>query len=239
MANRVFTDEELCEMGTSTVTLLTEAIEQGEKSKATELVNRLYKEFEFMHDLYVDWTAAFMDHIYCSQGADALHDVLRKVIGIPPRASNSDQQANHKSQDSIAVFRNQVNYLASVLRGHLQSIRIEEDDEKVCMVMEPCGSGQRLMECGSYRPPRNLTMIQEPHIITWGMKNFPIYCTHAPMLEILSIEQLGYPTTVIFPANEVATESCRYCVYKNKDDIPNEVYERIGKKKPNTETGAQ
>ncbi len=236
MANRVFTEEELHEMGTSTLTLLTEAIEQGDKNKAKELANRMSKEFKFMHDLYVDWTATFMDHIYNDQGADALHHALRKAIGTPPRSSDSDQPADKQPQDSIAAFRNQVNYLASVMRGHLQPMRVEEDDEKVCMVMEPCGSGQRLMECGAYGPPRNLTMIQEPHVITWGMTNFPIYCTHAPVLEMLSMELIGYPMTVIYPADEVATESCRYCVYKKPNDIPDEVYERVGKQKSNTET---
>ncbi|MCP4714778.1 MAG: hypothetical protein GY868_06635 [Deltaproteobacteria bacterium] len=64
------------------------------------------------------------------------------------------------------------------------------------------------------------------------MTNFPIYCTHAPMLEILSMESIGYPMAVIQPADKVATESCRYCVYKKTADIPEEVYQRVGKQKP-------
>lgn len=237
MVNRVFSEEELCEMGIPTLTLLTEAIEQADKDKAKELARRMYKEFEFIHDLYVDWTAAFMDYIYKTQGADALYHALRKAVGTPPRPSDRDKPHGKQPPDSIATtFRNQVSYLASVMRGHLQPLRVEEDDEKVCMIMEPCGSGQRLMACGAYGPPRNLTMIQEPHIITWGMSDFPIYCTHAPVLEMLSMEWIGYPMTVIYPADEVATESCRYCVYKKTDDIPDEIYERVGKQKPNTQT---
>ena len=235
MTNRVFPEEELREMGTATLTLLTEAIEQGDKNKAKSLAKRMSQEFEFMHDLYVDWTAALMDCIYNDQGANALYHALRKAVGTPPRPSNRAQTPDTQSPDSTSAFRNQVSYLASVMRGHLQPMIIEEDDEKVCMTMKPCGSGQRLMECGAYGPPRNLTMIEEPHVITWGMTNFPIYCTHAPVLEMLSIEQVGYPMTVIYPSEEVATESCRYCIYKNPDDIPDEVYERVGKQKPNTQ----
>ena len=236
MTNRVFTEEELREMGTSTLALLTEAIEQGDKNKARELANRMSREFEFMHDLYVDWTAAFMDHIYKYQGVDALYEALGKVVGTPPRSVDIAVPLENQPQDSYTEFRNQVQFMAGVLKGHLQPLEIVEDDEKVCITMEPCGSGQRLMECGAYGPPRNLSMIQEPHAITWGMTNFPIYCTHAPMLEMFSMDLVGYPMNVIYPAEEVATKSCRYCIYKNPDDIPEEVYKRVGRQKPDKRT---
>ncbi len=236
IGNRFFTEEELREMGTPTLVFLTDAIERGDKNKAKELAHRMSNEFEFMHDLYVDWTAAFMDHIYNNYGVEDLYQALYKVVGTPSRPSGSIQPSDKQTHDLESAFRYQVRYLASAMRGHLQPINIEEDDEKVCMTMEPCGSGQRLKECGAYGPPRNLTMIQEPHAITWGMTDFPIYCTHAPMLEILSIESIGYPMTVIYPAEDVATESCRYCVYKNPKDIPEEIYERVSKKKPSSQT---
>jgi hypothetical protein len=221
--NRVFTQEELEEMGRRTVDLLTEAIEAGDKERAKKLAKRMYREASNIHDLYVEWTAGFMDYIYANYGDDALYQALRKVIGGPPRPMGSAEKVD---------FRRRVQGLAFALRGHLQPVKVEEDDEKVCMTMEPCGSGQRLAQRGAYGPPRNLTRIQKPHLITWGMSDFPVYCTHAPVLEIVSIEQFGYPTRVICPAEKVAEASCKYCVYKNIEDIPEEVYTRVGKSKP-------
>lgn len=224
MANRVFTDEELREMGERTVDLLTQAIEDGDKERAKKLANQMYREFSSMHHLYVDWTAGFMDYIYTSYGEEALYQALRKVIG---------ESVGPMVDVRKADFRSRVRRLAATLRGHLEPVTVEEDDEKVCITMEPCGSGQRLVERGAYELPRSLTMIQKPHPMTWGMTDFPIYCTHAPVLEILSIEQLGYPVNVTVPPEKVARgKSCKYCIYKDVENIPEEVYTRVGKQRP-------
>jgi len=223
MMNRVFSHEELEEMGKRTVDLLTEAIEAGDKERAKTLAKQMLSEFSIMHDLYIDWTAGFMDYIYANYGEDALYQALRKVVGVPLRPVVDANEVD---------FRRRVQVLASVLRGHLETLGVEEDDEKVCITMETCRSGQRLVQRGAYGPPRNLTRIQKPHVMTWGKSDFPVYCTHAPVLELLSIEQLGYPANVAFPAEKVAEESCKYCIYKNVEDIPEEVYTRVGKQKP-------
>jgi len=221
--NKVFTEEELEEMGRRTVDLLTEAIDAGDKERAKKLASRMYREFSAMHDLYVDWTAGFMDYIYTSYGEDALYQALRKVI-----EAYIGQMGDVKDVD----FRRRIRWVAGSLRGHLQPMKVEEDDEKVCITMEPCGSGQRLVQKGAYGAPRNLTRMQKPHAMTWGMNDFPVYCTHCPVLEILSIEQLGYLANVTLPSQKAAEEPCKLCIYKNVDDIPEELYTRLGKQKP-------
>jgi len=221
--NRVFTKEELEEMGRRTVDLLTEAIEAGDDKRAMEMAKRMYREFAFMHDLYRDWAAGFMDYIYRNCGEEALYQALKKVAGAPGRPSAKAQKMD---------FRRRVQGLAHVLRCHLENVKVEEDDEKVCMQMQPCGSGQRLLEEGGYEPPRNLSMVQKPHPMTWGLTDFPIYCTHCPVLVILSIEQQGFPAIVVTPGEKVASGSCKYCIYKNPQDIPEEVYIKLGKQKP-------
>jgi hypothetical protein len=111
-------------------------------------------------------------------------------------------------------------------------VEITEDDEKVCMTMHPCGSGQMLCQKGAYEPPINLSMIEKPHAMTWGKTDFPIYCTSMPVREILSIEQLGYPTNVTFhEGKNFAKEPCTVCIYKKVEDTPEEIYTRVGKTK--------
>lgn len=224
MTNRVFKDQELEEMGTLTLDLLTKAIEEGDKDKAKNLAERMYQETLKMHDMYVDWTTGFMDWIYKNDGDDALYQAERKVfgdfIGMLPDMRQID-------------FRLRAMGTVNSIRGHQQPLKIVEDDEKICITMMPCGSGERLVQKGSYGPPCNLSMIQKPQPMTFGMTDYPVYCTHEPVLELLAIEHLGYPITVCFPPEKVAREgSCGFCVYKDFKDIPEEVWTRVGKEKP-------
>jgi len=232
MTNRVFTNEELEEMGTRTIDLLTNAIDEGDSEQAKRIAARMYGELSAMHDLYVDWTAGFMDYIYQNDGEDALYQALRQVIGVPRAKKKTGEKSTAPTANTgETAFRRQVLRLVNGLRGHLQPLKVEEDDEKVCVTMEPCGSGQRLLEQGAYGPPRNLTMIQKAHPITWGLTDFPVYCTHAPVMEILGIEALGYPNTVAIPADKVATKACTYRIYKKVEDIPEEFFHRVGKQR--------
>ena len=220
---RVFTEAELTEMGRRTIDLLTEAIEAGEKERAKKLATRMYREFSGIHDLYGDWLADMMDYVYRTQGPDELYRALRKTVG-----ASIGPMADMEKVD----FRRRVEIVAAMLRGHLAALEVEEDDEKVCMKMKPCGSGQRLLEAGAYDQPRNLAMLEKPHLMTWGLTHFPVYCTHAPVMEVLMIEKLGWPVFVIQPGAEVARQSCAYCLYKNPEDIPDKVFARVGKRKP-------
>jgi hypothetical protein len=114
----------------------------------------------------------------------------------------------------------------------LQPLLIEEDDEKVSLTMKPCGSGERIIQKGGYEPETGLAIIKEPHRITWGMKDFPIYCVHCPVMEMLEIENTGAFTVVRTVSDPVCHESCKFNIYKNPADIPEECYTRAGQKKP-------
>jgi len=221
--DRIFRQEELNDMGRRTLDLLTEAIEEGQKDRARQTANRMYREFSVIHDLYTNWLADMMDYVYREEGEDGLYRALRKTIG-----ASIGPMADMEKMD----FRRRVEMLATILRGHLVALELEEDDEKVCIKMTPCGSGQRLLEAGCYEPPRSLSMISKPHAMTWGLSDFPIYCTHAPIMEILCMERLGRPAFVILPNSRVARRSCRYCIYKDPGDIPDEIYARVGRQRP-------
>lgn len=224
MTNRVFTDQELKEMGARTVDLLTAAIESGDKTQARALAERMYQETLKMHDMYVDWTAGFMDWIYKNGGDEALLKAEKKVFG--------DFTGNIPDMRKVP-FKLRVMGTVNSLRGHQQVLKIEEDDEKVCITMMPCGSGERLYKKGSYGPPCNLSMIKKAQVMTAGKTDFPVYCTHEPVLELLAIEKLGYPVTICYAPEKVARGgSCIFCIYKDFKDVPEEVWKRAGKEKP-------
>ena len=223
--NKVFTETELKEMGVRTRDLIDQAIDQGELEKARGLNHRMYSEWLAMHDFYRDWITGTLSYVLEQYGDEALHDAL--VRGLSPRFKQM-VEAYEK-----ADFQQKVKMFAMGLRGHLQPIKFEEDDEKVCLTMQPCGSGERLIQEGAYGPPKNYSIVKRPQVMTYGRPDCPAYCTHEPILETLPMEWVGHPVWVCYPP-ENKWGGCRFCIYKDPKAIPEEVYTRVGKKKPKT-----
>jgi hypothetical protein len=222
-SNRIFTDKELEEMGTRTLDQVLLAIDAGDKERAKELASRMYKEFNFLHDGYMFWVTGLLTHIYKNYGIDAVeaaereaHTIEGKTVFKPPE---------------LIDLRSKVEYLASGLRGHLQTIKITEDDEKISLTMQPCGSGERIIQKGGYKPETGLARVKEPHHITWGMKDFPIYCVHCPVMELLSIENTGDFGPIHIVDEPIRHGSCQFVFYKDPEKIPEKYYTRIGKTK--------
>jgi len=221
-AKRIFTDQELKEMGRRTLDLVFEAIDAGDKERAKELSQRMYKEFNYLHDGYGFWVSGLQTFIYRNYGIDALeqaereaHTTEAKVVFRPPEKKD---------------IRSLVEHLASGLRGHLQPIRIVEDDEKITLTMQPCGSGERIIQKGGYEA--GLARVKDPHHITWGMKDFPIYCVHCPVMEMLDVENNGNFGAVHIVSEPIYQGSCQFAFYKDAAEIPEECYTRIGKRPP-------
>ena len=223
MSERVFTDEELNEMGKLTLDLIHEAIDSGDLKKAKGLSKRMLLEFQFMHDLYRNWIAAMMTHIYDNHGEQDLHTAMRKAVTAYLKGSADI----HQKSD----FRERVRFMIAGARGHCQPMEITEDDEKVSIKMKCC-AGEMLVKDEYYGSPHNFTMIEKPHLLTFNMTDFPVYCCHAPVQEELAIEWIGEPVYVSMPAKKMGLEGCQCLIYKDPKNIPAEVFERVNKAKP-------
>ena len=221
---RIFTDQELKEMGTRTLDLVFEAIDAGDKNRAKDLAQRMYREFNYLHDGYGIWVTGLQTYIYKKLGIDALEEAEREAHTI-------EAKTVFKPIEKTDI-RSLVEHLAGGLRGHLQPIKIVEDDEKVSLTMQPCGSGERIIQSGGYKPEVGLATVKDPHPITWGKKDFPIYCVHCPVMEMLQIEATGSFGACHIVADPIYHGSCQFVFYKNPADIPEEFYTRIGKKRP-------
>lgn len=219
----IFTEAELNEMGQRTRDLIDKAIDEGDLEKAKKLNHRMYSESLAMHDLFRDWITGMMTYVLERHGDDALHDSL--VHSLSPRFRQMFE-AYEK-----ADYRQKVKMLAMGLRGHLQPIKFEEDDEKVCLTMQPCGSGERLIQEGAYGPPKNFGVVKKPQVMTYGRPDCPAYCAHEPILETLPMEWVGHPIWVCYPPED-RWGGCRFCIYKDPKAVPDEVYARVGKEKP-------
>ena len=219
---RVFTDRELSEMGTRTLDLVLAAIDAGDKEKAKDLAKRMYREFNYLHDGYMFWVTGLLTFIYKNYGIDAVEKAEREAHTI-------EAKVVFKPSEKTDI-RSLVEHMVGGMRGHLQPITVKEDDEKITVTMTPCGSGERLIQKGGYQA--GLARVKEAHRITWGMKDFPIYCVHCPVMEMLDIENTGDFVAVHIVHEPLGEEHCHFTFYKNSKDIPEKFYQRIGKKKP-------
>lgn len=219
---RVFTDQELEDMGKRTLDLLLEAIDSGDKERAKDLAQRMYKEFNHLHDGYFTWVTGLQTYIYQNMGVDAVEEAERQAHTIESRIAFIPSGETD--------FRVRVENMVRGLRGHLQPITVAEDDEKVTITMEPCGSGERLIQMGGYE--KGLAKVEKAHRITWGMEDFPLYCVHCPVMEALDIENNGDFGLCHFISDPIGEEHCQFVFYKDPANIPEEFYTRIGKKKP-------
>jgi hypothetical protein len=225
---RLFTDEELKELATSTMEKIRAAVEKGDKEETLDFVNQLYNEFTGLHDGYMCWISGLLTHIYNTYGgSDAVEAAEREAHIIESRIASAFKPVNKKDVRSVFLS------LLSGVRGHVhQPMNITEDDDKLVIAVDPCGSGGRLLAIDAYSPQKGLIRIKEPHNITWQMGDFPIYCVHCPIMGALSFERNGDFSFVKTFAETETGSRCEYVFYKDPAQIPEEYYTRIGKQKP-------
>ena len=226
--DRIFTDAELKNLGTLTIDKLKAAADEGDAEAVKSLADRMYSQLAFLHDGYMCWVSGLLTWIYENYGIDAVEaaekaaHTLEAKVAFPPHGD--------------ITFRQSVEKHCDALMGHVfQPITVTEDDEKVVVSVEPCGSGGRLIEMGAYT--KGFATLKEKCPITWGLGDLPIYCCHCPAMEMLSLEN-GMNMRFVHPTGDSGKSvgpSCEYHMYKNPADIPEEYYSRIGKKRPDAD----
>ena len=204
--DKVFTKEELEAMGHRTLDLLQNAIDGGEKETAKKLAKRMYNEFSAMHDLYRDWLTDLFSFVGRHFGDETLSKALEETVS---NFTNrvADRYA-HKDPGR------QVKILAAGLRGHLQPLQIEEDEEKFIIKLAPCGSGGRQVQEGLYDPPTNLLKVEKSQPMTFDRPNFPVYCAHCFFQNMVTVEPDGKPLFIVEPAKEIGKDPCSFYLYK-------------------------
>lgn len=104
-----------------------------------------------------------------------------------------------------------------------------EDDKKVWFVMDPCGAGQKLYDMGCFEGGCNCA---SAHPVTANNDNFPVYCIHAPLMELIANDMGTAPYYQQDYPENCGHCSCVFNIYKNIEDIPDSYFERIGRKRP-------
>jgi len=223
---RIFSDEELAAMARRSVDRVCDAIDAGDAADAKRLALRMYNEFVSMHDLYRDWLTSTLSEVGRRYGDAALEEVMTDGIRAwwTPMSRKLPQGEAHLEQ-RIRMF-------VAGLRGHLQPMEINEDDEKIEIFMKPCGSGGRQIQDGRYTGPNAFLTVEKAQRMTYGRENVPVYCTHEIAMERIDVENDGHPFVITEPAEELGKGYCRLCIYKDPKDIPEKYYTRLGLTKP-------
>lgn len=193
---------------------IAEAIKAGDKDKALVLLEAKTGVWLTIHDIYEDFLADCFGYVYDSFGKEALWEVFRNW-GEGTREWFAKRAALSPEASLEAA--------AMVWREHVGSLRIEEDEDKYRLVLQPCGSGGKIME----RLEKGLsgkkgvsTRMRGKEPLLGGKSNLLIYCTHCPFLfETLCREWRGKPLWVITPPQK-AGAPCMVDVYKDPAKIP-------------------
>lgn len=117
---------------------------------------------------------------------------------------------------------------AFLLKQHMGTVAVREDDEKFTIEQTPCGSGGRLRAGGAYEGRGALPMVDSPGALTLGEARFPVYCSHCPIWNgLATIEWFGRPHWV-FDEPSRADGSCTLHIYKRRDGAPDDYWRRLG-----------
>ena len=222
---RIFTADELAELGKSPSTRAIEMAQSGDPQLAVAAVKMMETMFTAIHDMYGDWVASLLSYIYRKEGVEAAEEAMTPLV----RAYMDPSLENY---DKLSYRDKVVNGIQGLAFAHNATVIAEEDDEKVTYHMEFCKAGQRQVANGLYDGDCAQCSRVESCSCTWSIGNFPIYCIHAPIQDKISIDKIGHPNSVYSPCKDMGREACRVSIYKDPKDIPEEAYTRIGYTKP-------
>ena len=191
-----------------------------------------------LHDRCADYQAGLLTFVARRFGEAALEEAFRHVLEPYLRERYGPFDVRVRPYEET-VFRNA--YLSyEAMRGHLcgedrrGDIDVEEDDDKIVIAFDPCGSGGRQQrgDLVEGTPPRaqapyEFGVTTERHDWAWNEQGVCYYCAHCCFaLERWPAEQWGHPVRVVdsplYPdeAQGPSPKKCTWTIYKSLDAIP-------------------
>ncbi len=205
------------------------AVQSGERAAAHVAVKDYYRTMRVAHDACGEYVSAFasvMDrHVDQHVTAEIVHEAL---AGCDLLKGYWKKIVMKLDQEGLAAA------LAEHLRGHFSgpgregAVTIAEDDKKIHLIMDPCGTGGALRRRGA----KSVCTYASATPDTWGRANeVPAYCAHCAKNEQMLIAILGYPA-LITAFDPDPNKPCGWTFYKNPADIPDHYFTRVGRRKP-------
>jgi hypothetical protein len=230
---RWFSEQELHEMARPTMDRALEHLAQGSYDEVAALCEAMKHEWRFLHDAMAEQILGLISFVARRLGEDAVAEAWECLLE-PLWHERAGKILDQDRRETVMA-------LAATWRAHSTSgvgpeagaFTITEDEEKFTFTMNPCGSGQRLVRLGKYEKNTAYGVTQEAHDWSYGRADFPLYCTHCTFMnESLPIKWYGIPLYPSVPPLDYAHDPCIWYWYKNPDDIPEQYWQRYGRRKP-------
>ncbi|MCP5066488.1 MAG: hypothetical protein GY946_07965 [bacterium] len=230
------------ELGIPTPEAIVMALDEGRVEDAKQLAQYLCAEGKSLHDLMCDWVWDLLTRIAQQHGEEQMFQILR-----------GSQETWMMKRSWKAYLRmsveERVHVTAEISRSHRcgpeqdGTLEVVEEEDRYTVRMDPCGSGGRMRRGdpvdgtpSRLGPPYDFGVTREPHPWSWGRAGVPYYCTHCALNELLPMEWGGHPLWVT-EYNDDANAPCAWHFYKRAELIPDEVYQRVGREKPEAGDG--
>jgi hypothetical protein len=151
---RIFDPAELEEMARPMTDRISESLAKGNLKEALQLCKEVRDEFLTLHDLYAMMILATYTFIAEQMGEEALGEALENQF---------NQCLKHQVLSAMEAMplKQKISFLAVKFFGpdncngtgyHPGKFFIRETDKEIRFILEPCGSGGRLIRAGAYDP---------------------------------------------------------------------------------------
>lgn len=234
-------------------------IERGDDS-IIETIEGVRQTWQVIHDGAVDRVAGLIDIAVRQCGEESLLDLwnflLRDWYAVHASRYSLENQPWSKSAHQLMVS------IVDGFHAHLAGadrqgdIEIIHEADRMGFRFAPCGSGGRAVDAGitggqpRSAAPFNFAVTEKKHDWAWNKLGICSYCVHCCLLnEVMPIDRIGFPTRVIDPPvwsdQAVVAESggrsntsCTWWIYRDPSLVPEEIYRRVGRVKPQQIPGA-
>jgi hypothetical protein len=201
------------------------------------------------HDRDADHAYGLMHEVKARLGEDAIGPMFERVL-LPLFAwrydkFDVDRNPWEQSLDTLMLVG------CEAMRGHLVGpertgdFELVETDDRFVLRFAPCGTGGRTLHPDlaegtppRMEPPYGWSVSEEPHSWNHYEPGLCLYCAHCIVLqEEMPIDRFGYPLRVIDPPRWTADGptqggQCQWTLFKDLDAVPDEIYERVGRVRP-------
>lgn len=201
------------------------AMAAGDAARAASLLDRAVAQWRSLQDYSVNWITSLLTFVADELGEEAVERALRRTGEEFVRARRDPEWDGWPAAKRASA-------IAAAMVANFAECEVDEDDEKITLSFR-CGTGGRLIDEGRYDeqggPYRTL---REAAPRTFMRDALPVYCAHCSVNnEMQPVEWGRAPVTVEHPPAGPG-ERCVHHVYKDPGTIPDDVYVRIGKRRP-------
>lgn len=210
-----------------------EAVRAGDTDAAVAAIDDAVVRWRSLQDYSINWITSLLSFIGREMGEEAVEQALRRTGEefVRPRRGEPGRW-----QDLPAEVRARAVTRAMV--ANFAEVTVAEDPDAIRLSFR-CGTGGRMIDEGRYESAPGAgdgyLVLGTAGPQTFGRDRLPVYCAHCSINnELQPMEWDGWPTTVEEPPSAPG-EPCVHTVYRDRADIPDEVWVRLGRRRPEPE----